>query len=127
RREFGLAKTVEFKRERDLEVIDAWSGLLERKWVTPVGQGHVILRGLAAQLRELIEAKVDGVFARFFGAEREYYPATILCKTLDRIHHFTSFPEHIDFVAHLRRDLDVLNGFSDACRASEWSPALHKD
>ena len=125
KREFGLPSSVEFRQDRELPVIDAWSGLLERKWVTPVGQGHVILRGMAAQLRSLIEAKVDNVFARFFGAEREFYPATILCKTLDRIHHFTSFPEHIDFVAHLKRDLDVLNSFSEGCRANGWSPDLH--
>lgn len=124
-REFGLAKTVEFKTERDLPVINAWSGLLERKWVTPVGQGHVVLRGLAAQLLSLIDAKVNA-FARNFEAEREFYPATILCKTLDRIHHFTSFPEHIDFVAHLKGDLDVLNKFSGDCREQGWSPALNE-
>jgi hypothetical protein len=127
KREFGLSKAIEFRQERELPIVDAWSGLLERKWVTPVGQGHVVLRGIAAQLVSLIAAKVDDVFARFFGAEQEFYPATILCKTLDRIHHFTSFPEHIDFVAHLKRDLAVLNNFSDDCRAKGWSAALHKD
>src|SRR2546430_569088 len=127
KKEFGLPKTVEFKQERELPIVDAWSGLLDQKWVTPVGQGHVILRGMAAQLFSLIAAKVDAVFVRFFGAEQEFYPATILCKTLDRIHHFTSFPEHVDFVAHLKRDLDVLNGFSEECRTNGWSPAVHKD
>jgi seryl-tRNA synthetase len=126
KREFGVPKTIQFKQERDLPIIDAWSGLMERKWVTPVGQGHVILRGMAAQLLSLIDAKVDGTFARFFEAEREFYPATILCKTLDRIHHFTSFPEHVDFVAHLKGDLDVLNTFSNACREQGWSAALHE-
>ena len=124
-REFGLAKAIEFKCERELPIIDAWSGLLERKWVTSVGQGHVILRGLAAQLLSLIDEKVNA-FARTFQAEREFYPATILCKSLDRIHHFTSFPEHIDFVAHLKGDLDVLNKFSGDCRDQGWSPALHE-
>jgi hypothetical protein len=127
KREFGLPKAIEFREERDLPIIDAWAGLLDRKWVTPVGEGHVVLRGMAAQLLSLIEARIDRVFARFFGAEREFYPATILCKTLDRIKHFTSFPEHIDFVAHLKRDLDVLNGFSEDCRANGWSPAAHNN
>jgi hypothetical protein len=124
-REFGLSKTIEFQCERELPVIDAWSALLERKWVTPVGQGHVILRGVAAELLSLIDTKVNA-FARSFQAELEFYPATILCKTLDRIHHFTSFPEHIDFVAHLKGDLKVLNKFSDECREHGWSPALHE-
>jgi hypothetical protein len=127
KREFGLFKAIEFKQERELPIVDAWSELLERRWVTPVGQGHVILRGMAADLLSLIAAKVDSVFARFFGAEQEFYPATILCKTLDRIQHFTSFPEHIDFVAHLKRDLDVLNSFSNDCRANGWSAAHHKE
>jgi hypothetical protein len=125
KREFGLPKAVEFKQERELPIVDAWSGLLERKWVTPVGQGHVILRGVAAKLFSLIDAKVDAVFARYFHAEREFYPATILCATLDRIHHFTSFPEHVDFVAHLKGDLGVLNEFSTECRERGWSPTLH--
>src|SRR5438552_13987708 len=73
RREFGLPKAIEFRQERDLPIIDAWSGLMERKWVTPVGQGHVILRGMAAQLWKLIEAKVDSVFARTSNAECECY------------------------------------------------------
>jgi len=72
RREFGLPTTIEFKQQRDLPMIDAWSGLLERKWVTPVGEGHVILRGMAAQLLSLINAKVDNVFALPFQAEREF-------------------------------------------------------
>jgi len=122
RREFGLPSKVHFEQRRELKPINAWEELISRRWVTPVGQGHVILRGPAAQLAGLVEAKVDAI-ARTFAAEREVYPATILCKTLDRIHHFTSFPEHIDFVAHLKGDLDVLNRFSTECREAGWSPA----
>jgi hypothetical protein len=125
KREFGLPKEIEFKCERELPIIDAWSGLLERRWVATAGEGHVILRGMAAQILSLIAAKVDALAARSFQAEREFYPATILSKTLDRIHHFTSFPEHIDFVSHLKRDLEVLNKFSGACRDQGWSPSLH--
>src|SRR5215469_6187611 len=44
RREFGLPTAVHFQQDRDLPVIDAWQGLLERKWVTEIGLGHVILR-----------------------------------------------------------------------------------
>ena len=35
-------------------------------------------------------------------------------------------PEHIDFVSHLKGDLDVLNKFSTECRDSGWSPAAHE-
>lgn len=121
KREFGLLKAVHFEQTRDIPVIDAWNGLLERKWITPVGVGHVILRGPAAKLFSLIDSKVNKLFASHFKAELEVYPSTILCKTLDRCNHFTSFPEHIDFVAHLKPDLDVLNKFSNNCREHGWS------
>lgn len=124
-REFGLAKAVDFRQERDLPVIDAWSELLERRWVTPVGEGHVILRGPAAEVAGLIDAKIDRMFADTFRAERELYPATILCTSLDRIHHFASFPEHLDFVSHLRGDLGVLDQFSSECKENGWSAQLH--
>jgi hypothetical protein len=124
--EFGLPQTVHFSQERDLPAIDAWNGLLERRWITPVGKGHVILRGPAAQLMSLVDSKVEKEFVRHFGAELEIYPATIRNETLHRCAHFTSFPEHMDFVAHLKQDLDVLNGFSNDCRANGWSPGLHE-
>jgi len=126
KRELGLAKTVDYKNERDLPVIDAWAGLLERKWVTTVGQGHVILRGPASMLLSLINSKIEKSFVTAFNAELEIYPATILCKTLDRCNHFTSFPEHIDFVAHLKSDVDVLNQFSNECREKKWAPERHE-
>jgi seryl-tRNA synthetase len=125
-REFGALQGVHFKQDRDLPSIDAWAGLLERKWATPVGQGHVILRGPAAQLMSMIDQKITEVFAKHFGAELEIYPSTIRAETLDRCNHFTSFPEHIDFVGHLKSDVDVLNGFAAKCREHGWSSDLHE-
>jgi hypothetical protein len=125
RPEFGLLQAVHFKQDRESPVIDAWNGLLERRWITPVGTGHVILRGPAAKLMSLIDSKVSTLFAVRFDAELEIYPSTIQNRTLDRCAHFTSFPEHIDFVAPLRQDLDVLNGFAADCRERGWSSAHH--
>lgn len=124
-RKFGLKQIVHFKQERDLPVIDAWTQLLERRWVTPVGPGHVVLRGGAARLLRTIEAKVLAEVAAPFEAEQEFYPSTILCRTLDRINHFTSFPEHVDFVTHLREDVDVLGEFAKKCREQGWKPEHH--
>src|SRR5690349_3862215 len=42
--EFGLPKSVDFQNARELPVIDAWAQLLDRRWITCVGEGHVILR-----------------------------------------------------------------------------------
>jgi hypothetical protein len=122
KRELGLAKTVDYKNERELPAVDAWTALVERKWVTTVGQGHVILRGPASQLLSLINSKIEKSFVSAFKAELEVYPATIRCQTLDRCNHFTSFPEHIDFVGHLKSDVDVLNQFSNECREKKWAP-----
>lgn len=126
KREFGLPTVVHFKQERDLPNIDTWRGLLERKWATEVGLGHVILRGPAARLMSLIDTKAQVAFGGRFQAELEIYPSTIQCQTLDRCNHFTSFPEHMDFVSHLKQDLDVLNNFSNNCRDKKWSPSLHE-
>ncbi len=126
KRELGLAKTVDFKHERDLPAIDAWGQLVERKWVKQVGLGHVILRGPASQLMSLINSKIEKMFVDSFKAELEIYPATISCKTLDRCNHFTSFPEHIDFVSHLKSDVDVLNAFSSESKEKGWAPERHE-
>lgn len=125
RTEFGLKQDVKFQQQRELAILNAWEGLLDRRLVTPVGHGQVILRGMAARLMSMIDSKVEREFARSFGAELEIYPSTIESRTLDRCAHFTSFPEHIDFVAHLKQDLEVLNGFSRDCRENGWSTALH--
>jgi seryl-tRNA synthetase len=123
---FGMRTAIDYEFSRELAVIDAWQQLLERRWVTPVGEGHVILRGPAARLMQVIDRKVEQMFVSAFAAEPEMYPATIRCETLDRCNHFASFPEHLDFVAHLARDVDVLKQFSEACKSDSWSPGLHQ-
>ena len=124
--QFGVKSAVSFDQRRELPAIDAWAGLIERRWATQVGEGHVILRGPAARLQAMIDCKVLAIFGKEFHAELEIFPSTILSKTLDRCNHFTSFPEHMDFVAHLKQDLEVLSGFSSACRTEGWSAALHE-
>src|ERR1700720_2778607 len=42
-REFGMKSVVYFENKRELSLFDAWEGMLERRWATPVGEGHVIL------------------------------------------------------------------------------------
>jgi len=123
--QFGTASTTYFKQEHEVPIIDAWRGLLERKWITPVGEGHVILRGPAASLMGLIDSKIDDLLSEQKEVEREYYPSTILCESLDKAKHFTSFPEHVDFVAHIKPDLEVISGFAKDCKERGWSPEFH--
>jgi hypothetical protein len=125
-RKFGLKEIVHFRQETGVKGIDAWQALLDRRWVTPVGLGHVVLRGPAAQLQRVVEGRMFDRVAAHFGAEEEFYPSTIRCESLDRIAHFTSFPEHVDFVAHLREDVDVLGAFAAKCREQGWKPAHHE-
>jgi seryl-tRNA synthetase len=124
--EFGIKSVVYFEQKRDLPVIDAWAGMVERRWATPVGEGHVILRGPAARLMALVDHKVLTIFAKEFGAELEIFPSTIKSETLHRCNHFTSFPEHMDFVSHLKQDLDILARFSNSCKETGWSTSLHE-
>jgi len=123
--DFGFQAKVYFEQHLPIQATKAWSEMLRRGIVTPIGDGHVVMRGIAADLMQTIDRKIDSVFAKEFSAEREFYPATIKCETLDQCAHFTSFPEHIDFVGHLRSDLHVLGEFSEECRKSGWSSNLH--
>lgn len=124
--EFGHRADVYFEQDATVLNHDAWRGLLDRKWVTEVGDGHVILRGRAATLLDMIDKSVLRDFAIPFKAELEVYPSTILSRTLDRCNHFTSFPEHVDFVAHLTPDVAVLSQFAAECKADQWKPELHE-
>ncbi|WJH36334.1 hypothetical protein N6H14_11205 [Paenibacillus sp. CC-CFT747] len=54
--------------------------------------------------------------ANRFDVKEEHYPAVIHSETLNKTNHFTSFPEHIHFLTHLREDLDVIEAFSQSVR-----------
>jgi len=99
--------------------------LIARGWVVELGRGQVTLRGLALDLLEF----VDEVIVRRIGgpvnARREYYPAVMATDRLNRTNHFSSFPEHVHFVMHLREDLDLLDGFAAELRSEGgWTPAV---
>jgi len=107
------------------EVVDVYPELLKRGWIVELGRGQVTLRGLALDLFEFL----DDAFVRRIGgparARREYYPGVMATHRLDRTNHFSSFPEHVHFVSHLREDLDVLDRFAAELRAAGgWQPSL---
>ena len=105
-------------------VPEVYPDLVARGWVAELGQGQVTLRGLALDLLEFI----DDVFVRKIagpGARREYYPVVMSTERMNRSNHFGSFPEHVQFVTHLREDLDVLDDFARELRAAGgWTPAV---
>jgi seryl-tRNA synthetase len=104
---------------------EPYGELVERKWVVELGRGQVTLRGLALELFEF----VDDTFVRRIGgpanARPEYYPGVMATDRLNRTNHFSSFPEHVHFVTHLREDLDVLDQFAQELReAGGWAPRV---
>jgi hypothetical protein len=106
-------------------VREPYGELIERGWVVELGRGQVTLRGLALDLLEF----VDDAFVRRIGgpanARREYYPGVMATERLNRTNHFSSFPEHVQFVTHLREDLDLLDQFARELReAGGWTPAV---
>ncbi len=104
---------------------EPYAELLERGWLVELGRGQVTLRGLALELFEFL----DDSFVRRIGkpanARREYYPGVMATERLDKSNHFSSFPEHVHFVTHLREDLDLLDQFgAELHAAGGWNPAI---
>ncbi len=104
---------------------DPYPELLERKWVVELGRGQVTLRDLALDLFEFFDEAFVARVGKPAGARREYYPGVMSTDRLNRTNHFSSFPEHVQFVSHLREDLDLLDAFASELRAAGgWSPAV---
>ena len=106
-------------------ILEPYEELIARGWVVELGRGQVTLRGLALDLLEFL----DDAFVRRIGgpahARREYYPSVMATERLDRTNHFSSFPEHVQFVSHLREDLDLLDLFARELRdAGGWTPEV---
>jgi hypothetical protein len=98
---------------------DPYDELVERGWVVPVYQGQVVLRGLALDLVEFFDAESLRLIAGPMGARPEYYPSGISCDALAKTAHFSSFPEHIQFVSHLTPDVHTIDGFTARYREGE--------
>jgi len=106
-------------------ITEPYGELVARGWVVELGRGQVALRGLALELLEFF----DDAFVRRVGgpagARREYYPGVMATDRLNRTNHFSSFPEHVHFVTHLREDLDLLDQFAAELRAAGgWTPEV---
>lgn len=107
------------------QVNETYEKLIERGWVVELGRGQVTLRGLALDLLEFIDDTVVRQIAGPANARREYYPGVMATTRLNRTNHFSSFPEHVHFVTHLREDLDLLDQFARELRdAGGWTPEV---
>ncbi len=118
-------KVLEDRLDRPVPgTVDPLPALAERGEVFPETTGVAVLGPLLARLMDFFErAFLD--LAQGFGAAPYRFPTLISAALLDRVEYFRSFPHSITFAAHLRPDLDVIEGFSAAARIEQ--DALHVD
>lgn len=114
-----------FRTNNDRVVHDSYPELVKRGLVVELGRGQVTLRGLAYELLEFLDDTFVHRIGDPAGARREYYPSAMTTKNVNRTNHFSSFPEHVHFVTHLREDLDLLDQFAKELReANGWTPEI---
>jgi len=122
--DFGFKENILFENKVDTPYDgDIVAELVERKSIKVLEPGLFIFREPFSSLMRFLDYSfVTKIAKRFAGLQEESYPAVIHCETLNKTNHFTSFPEHIHFLTHLREDLDVIESFSQSIReAGGWS------
>lgn len=124
--DFGFKESVLFEHNTDVPYReDIVQELIGRKIIKVLEPGLFIFREPFSSLMRFVDyAFVTRIANRFEGVKEEQYPAVIHSETLDKTNHFTSFPEHIHFLSHLREDLEVIERFSQTVRESGgWKAA----
>lgn len=102
--------------------------LLDKKIIKLLEPGIFTFREPFTKLLKFLDDTFTRNIGYALGASEEYYPATIHGHTLNKVSHFTSFPEHLLFISHLKEDLDILDEFSKEVKKSGgWSEELSFD
>ncbi|MBE1447072.1 hypothetical protein [Paenibacillus sp. OAS669] len=121
--DFGFKENILFEHKVDTPYEgDIISELVDRKIIKVLEPGLFIFREPFSSLMRFFDYSfVTKVANRFEGVKEESYPAVIHADTLNKTNHFTSFPEHIHFLTHLREDLEIIESFSQSIRdAGGW-------
>lgn len=120
--DFGFKENVLFENKVDTpHKGDIIAELVESKIIKVLEPGLFIFREPFSSLMRFLDYAFVTKVANRFDVKEESYPAVIHCETLNKTNHFTSFPEHIHFLTHLREDLDVIETFSQSIReAGGW-------
>jgi len=118
--DFGFKENVLFEHRTETPYKeDIIAELTQTKTIKVLEPGLFIFREPFSSLMRFMDyAFVAKIAKRFEGLKEESYPAVIHSETLNKTNHFTSFPEHIHFLTHLREDLDVIERFSESIRES---------
>jgi seryl-tRNA synthetase len=121
--DFGFKENILFEHKVQTPYDgDIIAELVAGKNIKVLEPGLFIFREPFSTLMRFLDYSfVSKIAKRFEGLQEESYPAVIHAETLNKTNHFTSFPEHIHFLTHLREDLDVIEGFSQSIRdAGGW-------
>jgi seryl-tRNA synthetase len=112
-RSLGEPEVLAFTARRDQGAIleDAFAELSQRRWVVPLGRGHVSLAGGAAALKRFLDDAIRGLAQARFQAEEQDHPELIEPEVLARCGYFGSFPHSVSFVSHLTEDFDAIEEF----------------
>jgi seryl-tRNA synthetase len=128
--DFGFKENVFFENKVKTPYEgDILSELVDRKIIKVLEPGLFIFREPFSSLMRFLDYSfVTKIANRFTEVKEESYPAVIHCDTLNKTNHFTSFPEHIHFLSHLREDLDIIESFSQSIRdAGGWKQDAQLD
>lgn len=120
--EFGFKENIIFENRVDQTYKEnIISELIEKKIIKELDLGLYTFREPFTTMLNFFDHYFTKRIGKAFDAKEEYYPVIISGKTLDKTNHFTSFPEHLNFVTHLREDLDIIEKFAEDIRiAGGW-------
>jgi seryl-tRNA synthetase len=106
-------KILEDKLDRKLPYKkDPMDTLLETGDVYKEGKGMYVLGPLVAGLVEYFNQECVGLAASF-DARHYRFPVLISPELLEKVDYFRSFPHSLNFVRHLREDLDKIESFAE--------------
>lgn len=127
--DFGFKEHILFEHKGAMPYNgDIIAELMDRKTIKMLEPGLFIFREPFSSLLHFFDHAFTEQVAKPFGAREETYPAIIHLTSLDKTNHFTSFPEHLHFLSHLRNDLDVIEGFAQSVRdRGGWQPEAPLD
>lgn len=102
------------KTEPDGEVTEK---LLRSGAIIKLGEGQFALTGIALELLDYFDRDIRNL-GESFGAQEYRYPTIIPIRAMQRINYLASRPECLNFVSHLREDVDVIDEFSAEARTA---------
>ncbi|HYE81362.1 MAG TPA: hypothetical protein VEG39_04240 [Clostridia bacterium] len=115
--EFVFKENILFRNSCEVPYKDnIIEALKARRIVRELESGIFTFREPFTTILRFFDHRFVSKIGRAFNVTEEYYPVVIQVDTLNKTSHFTSFPEHIQFVMHLREDLDVIDLFANDVR-----------